>query len=208
MILDVKQLSKELFAASFVIKRGLAEVGKISVQGRFGSMEATINGVFKGQYFEMDYIKNPIFKNRYDFRKYVISDNGYENGTVCQTEKKVGLFKGYSYRQMVYCGEIYEMFSLGMGKEGFKSPVYNKNRQIAQIDKDCMVYNQLHNYRIFAEDENSAKIAVMFCAYFYISGAYSPGEKVTSSKVKTVSVTTNKLLKEKYNPEFTADIVE
>ena len=87
MILDVKQLSKELFAASFVIKRGLAEVGKISVQGRFGSMEATINGVFKGQYFEMDYIKNPIFKNRYDFRKYVISDNGYENGTVCQTER-------------------------------------------------------------------------------------------------------------------------
>ena len=40
----------------------------------------------------------------------------------------------------------------------------------------------------------------------YINAGYKPGEKVVSSKVKAVSTTTNKLLKEKYNPEFIKSI--
>ena len=40
----------------------------------------------------------------------------------------------------------------------------------------------------------------------YINVGYKSGEKVISSKVKVVSITTNKLLKEKYNPEFIKSI--
>ena len=101
---------------------------------------------------------------------------------------------------------IFDLFPIGFGNEGSKSPIYNGNKQIAQIEKDCIVYNDLHNYRIFAEDSFASQIAILFCIYMYINVGYKSGEKVISSKVKVVSITTNKLLKEKYNPEFIKSI--
>lgn len=206
MILNIEQVSNGLFSADFIINRGTSEVGKISVQGRLGSMEATIEGTFLDKRFNMYCIKPSLRKSKNIFRQYAISDSVSEKGTVYQISKKQGLFKGYGYRQMDYCGVSYEMFSLGMGEDGYKSPIYYQGRQTAQIDKDCVVYDQLHKYKIFAVDEHSANIAVMFCAYYFVSGVYTPGEKVTSSKSKYISVTKNKQLLRKYDPEFTKTI--
>lgn len=65
-------------------------------------------------------------------------------------------------------GMIFDLFPIGFGNEGSKSPIYNGNKQIAQIEKDCIVYNDLHNYRIFAEDLFASQIAI-FSVFICIS---------------------------------------
>ena len=42
MILDIVQISKELFSAEFAIRTGSTPIGDIHLQGSLGSMEAEI----------------------------------------------------------------------------------------------------------------------------------------------------------------------
>lgn len=206
MVLDVIQVTKDLFSASFVINRGNDEIGNFSLQGRLGSMEAEIQGKINERCFKMAYGKMDDLEVVHPFRPYTIYEANFPNGTVYQTKFNGGLFKKFDYHQMKLNGITFDLFPIGFGNEGSKSPVYNANRQIAQIEKDCIVYNDLHNYRIFAEDLFAAQVAIFFSIYMYINAGYKPGTKVVSSKVKVVSTTTNKVLKAKYNPDFTKNI--
>lgn len=202
MILDVIQTSKELFSASFIIERQNIKIGNFSLQGRLGSMEAEIQGTIYEQPFKMVYGKMDDLEVDCPFRPYLIYKGDLLNGTVYQTTFNGGLFKRFDYHQMKLNGKIFDLFPIGFGKEGSKSPIYNGDEQIAQIEKECVVYNDLHKYRIFAVDAFASQIAIFFCIYMYVNAGYKPGEKVVHSEVKVVSTTTNKLLKEKYNPEF------
>lgn len=206
MILDVVQVSKDLFAASFVVKRGSAQVGNFSLKGRLGSMEANISGKLFEHSFDMRFGKSDNIDVARPFRQYIIDENGVQNGVVYQTKFNGGLFKKFDYHQMKLNGMIFDLFPIGFGNEGSKSPIYNGKEQIAQIEKDCVVYNDLHKYRIYAVDTFASQIAIFFCVYMYINAGYKPGEKVVHSEVKVMSTTTNKLLKEKYNPEFIKSI--
>ena len=100
------------------------------------------------------------------------------------------------------------MYTVGLGKEGYKFPIYKGSEQIAQVEKDCVVYNDLHNYKAFIKEEDYLNAVIYLCAYNYVTGPYEPGEKTYSGKETTVYITTNKLIKEKYNPEFTKYIEE
>lgn len=206
MILDVVQVSKDLFAASFVVKRGSAQVGNFSLKGRLGSMEANISGKLFEHSFDMRFGKSDNIDVARPFRPYIIDENGVQNGVVYQTKFNGGLFKKFDYHQMKLNGMIFDLFPIGFGNEGSKSPIYNGKEQIAQIEKNCVVYNDLHKYRIYAVDTFASQIAIFFCVYMYINAGYKPGEKVVHSEVKVMSTTTNKLLKEKYNPEFIKSI--
>lgn len=208
MILDVVQVSKDLFAANFVVKRGDIQVGFFSLQGNMGSMEAKISGKLFEQDIDMQYGKTDDIGANYSFRPYLINKKGVYNGVVYQTKYNGGLFKKFDYHQMKKTGVTYDLFPIGFGNEGSKSPIYQDNTQIAQIEKDCVVYNDLHNYKVFAIDESSSETAVLFAIYMYINAGYKPGKKAVSSSVKVVSTTTNKLLKEKYDPTFTSRIKE
>lgn len=203
MILDVVQVSKDLFAASFVVKRGSAQVGNFSLKGRLGSMEANISGKLFEHSFDMCFGKSDNIDVARPFRPYIIDENGIQNGVVYQTKFNGGLFKKFDYHQMKKSGITYDLFPIGLGKDGSKSPIYQDNAQIAQIEKDCIVYNDLHTYKIFAKDEFSSEIAVLFAIYMYINAGYRAGEKAITSTVKVVTKTTNKLLLEKYNSDFT-----
>lgn len=83
-----------------------------------------------------------------------------------------------------------------------------KNIQVAQIEKDCVVYDGLHNYRAYIKQDDLVDVVVWLCAYLYVTGMYTPGEKIIRGKTKTVSTTTNRFLKEKYNPEFINSVKE
>ncbi|WP_294953169.1 hypothetical protein [uncultured Eubacterium sp.] len=203
MILDVVQVSKDLFAASFVINRGNVQVGDFSLKGSLGSMEANITGKLFEHSFEMRFGKSDIIEMAHPFRPYIIDKNGVQNGIVYQTKFNGGLFKKFDYHQMKKAGITYDLFPIGLGTDGSKSPIYQDNTQIAQIEKDCVVYNDLHTYKIFAQDEFSGEIAVLFAIYMYINAGYKPGKKDITSTVKVVTKTTNKLLLEKYNSDFT-----
>lgn len=206
MILDVIQVSKDLVAANFVIKRENTQIGSFSLRGSLISMEAKIQGIIYEQAFKMVYGKMDNLEAKRPFRPYLIYRGSTPDGTVYQTEFNGGLFKKICCHQMKLNGMIFDLFSISFGNEGLKAPLYNGDKQIAQIEKDCIVYNDLHNYRIFAEDSFASQVAIFFCIYMYVCADYKPGKKVVWSKEKTFFTTTNKLLKEKYNPEFIKSI--
>ena len=207
MILQLIQNRKDLFAAQFEIRRGEKEIGKVFLKGNAGTNEAYIQGNFYEMNFEMKREKCRNIEAK-SFRPYAIRRENEEIGAVYQTQHKLGIFKRVDFIQMIEKEQIYDLFPMSFGDEGGKCPVYCGKRQIAQIEKDCVVYNDLHQYQIFAEDEKSGFLALIFSLYMYVNACYKPGEKTYSSKSKTFSVTKEEYLLERYNPYFKNHIGE
>lgn len=219
MIFNVTQTDRELFGARFVFCGEIGTIGEASLQGSLGSMEGFISGNFYGSNFEMNFGRpdlrllphlKPYVENDATgspaFRPYLLKVDGVDCGSVYQTKYQGGFLKSYGFHQMVKDGQVYDLFPIGFGKEGNKSPVYCGDTQISLVEKECIVYNDLHEYHVFAEDRDAGLISVLFCMYMYVNAAYKPGVKVTQSKVNSVSLTTNKLLKGKYDPDFKSRI--
>jgi hypothetical protein len=207
MILRLIQKNKELFAAKFVICRGAEEVGHASLQGRLGSREAHISGEFNGTTFELSFERH-ISTAAKAFRPYLIEQNGRKAGAVYQTWYKKGCFRQIGFCQMIHDDLTYDLYPVSFRDEGSKSPVYAGESQISQIEKDCVVHNDLHEYTIFSIDEHAALISVLFCLYMYVHACYKPGEKAVKSVTKTMSVANDPFLEEKYNPHFKDNIME
>lgn len=104
--------------------------------------------------------------------------------------------------EIIRDSSFYKMYPIGFGKEGAKNPIYCGEEQIALIEKDCEVVNDLHTYKLFCLTEQSSVIALLFAMYMYSMTGYKVGEKVTKSVEKRVSITTNKHLKAMYDPSF------
>lgn len=207
MILQLIQNRKDLFAAQFEIRRGENVIGNVFLKGNAGTNEAHIQGNFYEMNFEMKREKCRNIEAK-SFRPYVVRQENAEIGAVYQTQHKLGIFKHVDFIQMTEKEKTYDLFPMSFGDEGGKCPVYCGQRQIAQIEKDCVVYNDLHEYQIFAEDEKSGFLALVFSLYMYVNACYKPGEKAYSSKSKTFSVTKEEYLLEKYSPYFKNHIGE
>lgn len=138
----------------------------------------------------------------------MIKENDAEKGTVYQTTYKGGLLHSFEFHEMILEQNTYHLYGIALGKEGSKFPIYEGAKQTAQAEKDCIIYNDMHNYRIYADGEESAWIALLFCLYMYVNACYEPGKKVRKSVEKFISVTTNETLLQKYDPHFKDDIVQ
>lgn len=205
MIFRLTQNRKELFSAQFMIERGAEKIGEVFVNGTAHSIEADICGDFCGTGFEMGRGKSRHMEGK-AFRPYVLRQNKLETGSVYQTQYKVGFLKKLDIDRLVKNGMVYDLFSIAFGDEGSKNLVYHGNHQIAQIEKECVVYNDLHHYQVFAEDENAGLISLIFSMYMYINACYKPGVKASESCSKTISVTKDPCLLEKYDPDFKSKI--
>ncbi len=201
MILKLSQTEKELYSARFEIYRESAQAGTVSLQGTMGSRNAVISGNFYRTRFEMESGENHYMAGS-GFRPYRLAQDGLEVGVVCQTMFSGGFFNKFEYYTMVKNGQAYDMFPVGLGKEGNKYPVYCGDAQIAMAEKDCVVCDDLHQYRILAQDVEAALVTLLFCLHLYVNESYKPGVKTTEGKMKYVSLTTNKTLKRKYDPAF------
>ena len=206
MILEMVQKSKDLFSAGFEIINAEREVGHVYLQGKLGSMEAQISGVFNNVTINMSYGNESDLELKITSRPYTIFISNLKDGVIYRARSKASIFKQFDFQQMIFKNTVYNLYPISFGKDGGKSPIYCGNEQIAQVNKDCIVYNDLHDYHIYAKDDYAAKIAVIFCIYMYINAGYKPGEKVTKSVAKTYNKTTNKLLLAKYDPNFIHNI--
>ena len=108
---------------------------------------------------------------------------------------------------MEFNDKKYDLYPIGFGNEGGKHPVYCGDTQIAQVEKPAEVRDDLHNYTIYAIDSDAAELSVLLVAYMYVNANYKPGEKVTKSYVKCYSITKNKTLLSKYDPEFKEKLI-
>lgn len=203
MTCDIVQNSKELFSAGFELIHDNQNIGQMSFQGQLGSME----GVWSIQCFDKNIVMEccrcrDANTTQKVFRPYSVTFNSSNAGEVFQSKYRAGFLKSFDYNQLLLFGTSYSLYPIGFGNDGFKCPIYAGNRQIALIEKPCVVYNDLHSYHITAIDVESALIAVLFCAYMYVNSAYKPGNKVSKSVEKNITKTTNKLLLAKYNAQF------
>lgn len=207
MQLLLKQQSKDLFSGEFEIFNNNELVGNVSFEGKLGSIEANFVGTIFGKDFSLKCENEILTGPNKKFRPYniIVSDNII--GEVYQTEYKKNIFSKYDYIKCLYNQKEYNLYSIGLGEKGVCS-LYCNEEQIAEINKDGIIYNDLHNYDIYSIDENSALIAILMSCYMYVMACYKPGVKVTESLKKNYSKTTNKDLISKYNPEWINSVKE
>ena len=206
MILDIKQQNKEMFEANFNIISNENILGSINVKGRLGSTEVSLKGFYNNLQFELKNINNLHEKNK-NFKTYQIIVSGKKVGEIYQVDKKTSLFSKYSYNELNYEGKYYKEYGIGLGKE-VKNTIYLNENQISQINKETIIYNDLHNFKIYVKNDKYLLVAILFSCYMYINGCFKPGVKVKKSIVKCYNKTTNKELNSKYNPNWIKEIKE
>lgn len=207
MILHVQQTMQDMFAADFQILRNNISVGNMTFRGRLNSPNGEWDVAFYNHRLELGRdatIRQGLPRRAY--RPYQIYINRQLAGHVFNETVKISFLVLDNVLRVYLDGKEFTMYCIGLGEEGAKNPIYCGDTQIAQVEKDCVVYNGLYQYRVYARDEYAAKIALIFCTYMYSCGAYEPGMKVVNSVSKAVSITKIKSTLEKYNPSFAASI--
>ena len=202
MIIDIVQRKKDLYAASFTIYENSKVAGVLQLQGRFGSNEGVWNGQFQGRSIFMKRTGSGRIGDDTVFRPYAVHLADRENGTAYQTVYKKNFFNRIRFERLILGNQTYELYTVGMGDKGIKCPVYSGERQIALIEKESVIQNDLYRYHIIALDERAADIAVIFCCYVYVNSNYKAGSKVTASTQRNYIRTTNKFLLSKYDENF------
>ena len=81
----LKQINKDLYSAEFEILENDKVVGKISLQGKLGSMEASLDGSFYDKSFKLDFVNKFLSGNDLKFRPYYIIENDNIIGEIYQT---------------------------------------------------------------------------------------------------------------------------
>lgn len=203
MILHVQQTMQDMFAADFQILRNNIRVGAMTFRGRLGSPNGDWDVAFYQHRLALGRdvtIRKGLPRRAY--RPYQIYTGQKLVGHVFNECVKVSFLVLDNVLRIYLDGKEFTMYCIGLGEQGAKNPVYYDGIQIAQVEKDCEVYNSLYQYRIYGVDEYAAKIGLIFCTYMYSCGAYEPGQKVVKSVSRAVSVTTIKSTLEKYNPSF------
>lgn len=202
MIIDLRQKNKEIFEANFEIVSNDNILGSINIKGKLGSMETSLTGIYNNIPFELEYIGG-LFNKTKDrkFRPYQVIVSKNIVGKIYQKDKKTGLFSKYSYNELIYDNKFYKEYNIGLGTES-KCPIYLNDNQIAQIDIDTTIYNDLYNYKIYVKNNKDSLLPIIFACYMYINSGFKPGIKAEKSITKYYIKTKNKELNSKYNHEW------
>lgn len=198
----LKQIDKQLYGASFEIIEKNENIGTISLEGKLGSMEAYLNGKFNDVEFQFKYNSSSGKK----FRIYDILEGNNKVGEIYQTRFKKNIFSSYDYVKCIYKDKEYNSYAIGLGDKGVNC-IYLNDIQIAQIEKDGTIYNDLHNFDIYSKNKDDLYLALLISCYLYINSCYKSGVKVKESVAKNYSKTTNKDLLEKYDFEWKKKII-
>lgn len=137
---------------------------------------------------------------------YDISKNSQIIGDISIRVSDGGLLSRFDYYSMSLCGREYSMYKIGLGKAGMKYPIYNNARQIALLEKDVTVYNNLDTYHATTLDTNVGLVTFLFCLYLDMREFSNRGRIVCNSVEKSYCYTTKRQLKAMYNPNFKEQI--
>lgn len=203
MIIDIKQKNKEIYEANFEIISFNNIVGFINVKGKLGTWKISLNGIYNNIPFEFKYKHLSLRERIKKFKSYQIFVSGNRVGEVYQTDNKEGI--KYSYNELIYNGDCYKEYGISLGDVS-KNLIYLNDEQVAQIEKEDIVYNDLHNYRIYIKNNDYALVSIVIACYMYINACFEPGVKVTKSVVKYYDKTTNKELLSKYDPNWVNEL--
>lgn len=118
------------------------------------------------------------------------------------SRKRNKFLGGYFFFVLEIGGIEYRMYEVGLGKQGIKLPIYHQDSQIALIEKNITVYNNCDTYQISYPNDTSLLVSVLLTLYYDNLRFGNHGEVVTNTKKNYYYLSTNKELKQKYNPNW------
>lgn len=134
-------------------------------------------------------------------RRALIMDScGNSVGRIYLVRDK-GLFK-QEYCIVELSGTRCYVYMVGLGKQGDKSPIYCNESQIAEVDKGCIVHDNLDEYEMYAINENAMTIALLFSVYWDLLRYRNSGEFTYKKVSVRYNYTLDRAYKEKYTPDF------
>lgn len=208
MISNVRQ-TKSALSASFEIQVGSNVYGIADVKNNLtfgGACDIYIQG---SRAYKISYdineriastVKTGTAKNRIPYM--ITGADGARLGSIRIKQSEGFFLTRYGYYEIQIWNKTYKMYSVGMGKDGMKYPIYDGDIQIALIEKECRVQNNLDNYQVYSLYDEYSDIAHILCLYIDMITYPNRGEIVTKSVQNNYKITTNKELKSKYDPNF------
>ena len=212
MLCQVKQTASGM-SASYEIISDAEQIGSAEMPNNF-LFGTPCDIFFRDTGFHLKYLhtlSREREKNKATMRQhlpYAISKDGKNYGKMYAADSSGNIFTRFGY----VCLELpdntlFSMYTIGLGKDGIVYPIYRGDKLVAEIDKGCVVYNNLDAYSIFADDEEACMVSVLFCIYLDANSFANRGEIVKSGVSKVYLKTTNKRLIAKYDPAFKARIL-
>lgn len=131
----------------------------------------------------------------------IIDENGKYIGSVIKMREGTFVSKNY-YTEIKMYGRILIMYEVGLGKEGMKYPVYEGDVQLAQIEKDPMVFDNLDEYTICSLDDFGELAALMAALHLDFFSYRNAGEHAHGKKSFQYVYTRRKEILAKYDPDF------
>jgi hypothetical protein len=141
---------------------------------------------------------------------YDVEDsNGNKIGFFTRAGVKRSFFKsGYSFVHASLYGQDYNVYEVGLGKNGVFFTCYKRSNdgtdddQIGIIHKSALVKSREDEYLCFSSNEQCAKLLTLFSMYVDILEFRNDGIAATGVKEYQCTYICNSELKEKFNPEF------
>lgn len=205
---------------SHVIQRksGMCAMFEFNAEGKvLGTAELKNNVTFGGSYrivscgreCTLSYdVKERLLgfgKNKADKKRvpYKILDVfGDSCGAIYEKRTDGFFFNRYNYYDVDLDGKTYTMYIVGLGNEGTKYPVYLGKKQVALIEKEVIIHDNLDHYTVYTIDDSFNFLAYLICLYVDARFYGNRGEVSPNKMEKSVTITYNKKVKRKYNEAF------
>lgn len=206
MVCTVKQVVSNL-VASYVIEGESSQYGTAKFTQNF-IIGSPCEIRYKDDVFNLKYLsivsKERMSKKGMAWRlPFLIQKGNATYGTIYGKNSEGSFLSRYGYECLeLTSGQTYEMYEIGLGKNGIVYPIYRDGVVVAEIDKGCVVYDNLDVYTIYSIDEEAQKNAILFCLITDANSFANRGEIVKSSVSKVYMKTINKKLCAKYDPDF------
>lgn len=196
MELIVKQTKKELYGAAFdILLKGVEKRGSIRVQGAMGTREGCIQIRFDDSQIQLspasrrEAVRSAgALIKRAPFRPYTVVQDGV-SGIVFHDQVKTGFMRYAGYHLLSLGDHVYSLYFVGFGEKGICAPIYQDDRYVSEIRKDCTVTDDLHLFCIVCNELSGIVPFLILCCYVYMITYYRAGEHVIHGKQKSVIIT-------------------
>lgn len=206
------QKYKELYSAEFdIVDSSNRVVGNILLTGSMGSQRGSFDIRFYDGIYRMNPVDQKVAMNKTQdyinysmFRKpycsFLIQGNCTEGIILNYTKEKL------PYHFCLFDDMDYKLYVLGFGEKGICAPVYRNDEYVAEIHKECMIYNDLHNFHLSIFNENAVIPSILFACYMYVFTYYKAGVKTTKGTVKRLYTTKDREMISKCKNPYYSDI--
>ena len=212
MILTLKQVKKDLYAADFVILRGDMQVGTMRLQGSMGQEHGNVFIEYNGHSYTMRRMPRKsslkeIFTTAGPFKPCEIIEDGHKIAHLYYDQCiKINRWASSTVCKLFYGGSEYWMYFVGRGYEKPHDPIYKDNEQIALIEIDNVIYDGMRVYTLYGITDEDAFLALLYACYIYRCAGYEAGQKVIKGVSKSYTRTKHQIILDKLTPNFCENI--